>query len=215
MEIPELARLFPLANCVLFPQALLPLHIFEPRYRQMTEDALESDRTIALVLPKEWPADEPVPIHQVACLGTIHNETKLPDGRHTFLLRGVARARIVEELPSNKLYRIARVEPCPDVVSTRNKTRRRVQRARAITCLRPVLEHGNSSPDEFLKFLAEQCSSSVFTDLISFWAPIAIERKQDLLAEKDVDRRLEILTEALGGNSPPPPPSFPAPVATN
>src|SRR5271155_3631888 len=73
------ARLFPLPNLVFFPQVMQPLHIFEPRYRQMTADALEEDRLIALVLPRPgW--DKPYAgspaIHSVACLGRILAEQK-------------------------------------------------------------------------------------------------------------------------------------------
>ncbi|HZZ81753.1 MAG TPA: LON peptidase substrate-binding domain-containing protein, partial [Gemmataceae bacterium] len=103
-------RLFPLPNLVFFPQVMQPLHIFEPRYRQMTADALEGDRFIALVLPrpgweKEY-AGKPE-IHSVACLGRILAEHKLDDGRFNILLRGIARIRILEEATTDKLYRVA------------------------------------------------------------------------------------------------------------
>src|ERR1041384_4418581 len=93
------ARLFPLPNLVLFPHVMQPLHIFEPRYRAMTADALASDRFIALVLP--IPGDEdpetPPALHSVGCLGRIVADQKLPDGRYNILLRGYARIRIVKE----------------------------------------------------------------------------------------------------------------------
>src|SRR5262245_64124765 len=106
-------RLFPLPNVVLFPHVVQPLHIFEPRYRQMTADALDSNRLIALVLLQpghEQEYEGRPPVHAIACVGKVLGEQKLDDGRYNLLLRGVSRVRIVEEMPSEKLYRVARVE---------------------------------------------------------------------------------------------------------
>src|SRR3954453_7814780 len=106
-----MARLFPLPNLVFYPQVMQPLHIFEPRYRQMTADALAGDRRIALVLPRPgWEADyagAPA-VHAVACLGTVVADHQLEDGRYNLLLRGDRRIRIEAELPHDRLYRLAR-----------------------------------------------------------------------------------------------------------
>src|SRR5215467_7574945 len=106
------ARLFPLPNLVLFPHVMQPLHIFEPRYRQMTADALAGDRLIALALLRPgWESDydgKPA-IYPVACLGRVVAEQRLDDGRYNILLRGLSRVRLVEELSQGKLYRTARV----------------------------------------------------------------------------------------------------------
>src|ERR1043166_7472833 len=92
-----LARLFPLPNLVFFPYVMQPLHIFEPRYRQMTADALDGDRLIALVLPKPgWEdsyAGSP-PIYSIATLGAVAADQKLDDGRYNILLRGLSRIHL-------------------------------------------------------------------------------------------------------------------------
>ena len=90
------ARLFPLPNLVLFPHVMQPLHVFEPRYRQMTADALAGDRLIALVLLRPgWEADYEgrPPVFPVACLGHVVADKQLPDGRYNLLLRGLSRLR--------------------------------------------------------------------------------------------------------------------------
>src|SRR5271165_6962741 len=110
-------RLFPLPNVVLFPHVVQPLHIFEPRYRQMTEDALAGDRLIgqALLQPGwEGAYEARPPIFPVVCIGKIVSEQRLADGRFNLLLRGVSRARVVEEMALDKLYRVARVELLAD-----------------------------------------------------------------------------------------------------
>src|SRR5579884_3720517 len=98
------ARLFPLPNLVLFPYAVQPLHVFEPRYRQMTRDALAGDRLIAVVLLQPgWDVDYEgrPPVHPVACVGRVLAENKLEDGRYNLLLRGLRRVRILDELASD------------------------------------------------------------------------------------------------------------------
>src|SRR5262249_12044296 len=112
------ARLFPLPNLVLFPHVVQPLHIFEPRYRQMMADTLADDRRMALALLRPgWEADyhQAPPIHPVGWLGQVLQEEKLPDGRYNLLLRGLCRARVVEELKTDRLYRSARVQLLRDV----------------------------------------------------------------------------------------------------
>ena len=110
-------RLFPLPNLVLFPHVLQPLHIFEPRYRQMTADALADDRLVALALLRPgWQNDYEgrPPLYPVACLGKIVADQALDDGRYNLLLRGLSRVRIDHEVPTGKLYRSAGVELLAD-----------------------------------------------------------------------------------------------------
>src|SRR5881227_916572 len=111
------ARLFPLPNLVLFPHVVQPLHVFEPRYRQMTADALAADRLIALALLKPGWEDagaEPPAVCPVACLGRVVADQLLPDGRYNLLLRGLSRLRLLGEVPDDRPYRTARAELLTD-----------------------------------------------------------------------------------------------------
>ncbi len=107
--------LFPLPNVVLFPEARVPLHIFEPRYRQMMEAALAGDRSLgmATVLPShaDTMAADP-PLFPVGCAGFITRWNRLADGRYDLVLHGTRRFRIVRELPpeGDRLYRVAEIE---------------------------------------------------------------------------------------------------------
>src|SRR6516165_6125069 len=86
------ARLFPLPNLVLFPHVVQPLHIFEPRYRQLMDDALEDDNLITMAtLQPGWESDyEKSPaVYPVVCIGRILKEESLPDGRYNLLLHGL------------------------------------------------------------------------------------------------------------------------------
>src|SRR5437763_648435 len=108
--------LFPLPNVVLFPRAILPLHIFEERYKTMTADTLRGDRQIAMALLKPgWEKSyygRPE-IEQVVCVGNILTHERLSDGRYNFLLQGTTRARIVQELSLDLPYRVAQLHPMP------------------------------------------------------------------------------------------------------
>jgi len=117
-EVPEgefLLPLFPLPDLVFFPNTRLPLHVFEPRYRKMVSDALESDQRFGIVLLRPgWQADyhgAPA-IHRCGTLGTIEQVVTLEDGRYNLLVRGDVRFRIVDEVTRDP-YRTARVVAQP------------------------------------------------------------------------------------------------------
>jgi hypothetical protein len=112
-----LLPLFPLPNVVFFPHTRLPLHIFEPRYRQMIKDVLENDQRFAMVLLRPgWESDYygAPPVHAVGTLGTIEQAVPLEDGRYNILLRGDVRVRILDEV-SRAPYRTARVVAEPEL----------------------------------------------------------------------------------------------------
>lgn len=110
--------LFPLAGVFLFPGTLLPLHIFEPRYRQMIEDCLDGPGRIVIGIPQEGedeqPGEQPARVHPVAGLGEIARHERLPDGRFVILLAGLTRVRVVE-VESPRLYRQVAIEPLSDL----------------------------------------------------------------------------------------------------
>src|SRR5256885_10385842 len=108
----DLVPLFPLPDVVLFPNVSLPLHIFEPRYREMVADQAASDRMIGMVLLRPgWERDYEgrPPIYPIGCSGVMTHVDRLPDGRYNLVLRGLERFRIVEE-NHDKSYRRAVIE---------------------------------------------------------------------------------------------------------
>ena len=119
--LPSEIPLFPLPNVVLFPSALLPLHIFEPRYRAMVADALESERLIGLVMLRPgWESnyDGTPEVYPIGCAGFITHADRLPDGRFNIMLRGLQKFRILDERPAREgveRYRIAHIESIKEV----------------------------------------------------------------------------------------------------
>lgn len=117
MSLPTTFPIFPLPSVVLVPGAFLPLHIFEPRYRQMVADAMAGGHAIALAMPlaprDDDPPDRPR-VHPVVGLGRIVHQRAYPDGRSDIVVAGIARMRIEREAPGDKLYRVVVARELPD-----------------------------------------------------------------------------------------------------
>ena len=115
VELPEILPVFPLTGVMLLPGTVLPLHIFEPRYRNLVEDALDGDKIFGMIQPfapqndnrGPWPdvADAVPDLYKVGCAGYIENAEKLPDGRFFVQLKGVNRFRFAEEFALQRGYR--------------------------------------------------------------------------------------------------------------
>ncbi|HEU5189734.1 MAG TPA: LON peptidase substrate-binding domain-containing protein [Methylomirabilota bacterium] len=189
--------IFPLPDLVLFPHTLLPLHIFEPRYRAMTADCLGRDRRLAIVGLK--PGYEPdyhgrPAVYPVAGVGRIVQCERLASGRFNMVLRGEGRVRIARELPTDTLYRIVEAEEMPEVGAERETVPPMVELARK-TC-RHILHAVKRATPEMEAALGEQVAPAVLCDQIASALVPVPEARQALLEEADVERRLRrLLTE--------------------
>jgi Lon protease-like protein len=115
VSLPEILPLFPLTGVMLLPGTVLPLHIFEPRYRNMVEDALGSDKIFGMIQPfvpqddnrgpRPGAADSAPDLYRVGCAGYIEKSEKFPDGRFFVQLKGINRFRFSEEVPLQRGYR--------------------------------------------------------------------------------------------------------------
>ena len=217
-DFDHVTRLFPLPNFVMFPHVVLPLHIFEPRYRQMTVDALEGDRIITMVQispaspGKTWA--EPVPIEAVGCLGKIIQHERLADGRFNLLLLGCKRVRLLHELESQKLYRSALVEILEDQEPT---PPHEPVRSELIGLFRQAYKTHRELDSEMAELLEKPVPLGVLTDLIAHALALSPALKQRLLGESSVDRRAEIIRTVLReiAHHEPSARSFPPPFSTN
>jgi Lon protease-like protein len=201
-----MVRLFPLPNLVLFPHVIQPLHVFEPRYRQLMEDALHSDRLMAIALLRPGWEDEyqkRPPIHPVVCIGRIFKEERLGDGRFNLLLQGMCRARVLEEIKTGKPYRTARVDVLPEVPAAGKRE----------TELRQLLGEQmgqwfaahSVALDQMNKLLESNLSSGSLCDIFTFALPLEPEVKQTLLEEAHVEQRVLRLVAQLASTPAPQP----------
>ena len=189
--------LFPLPNVVMFPRAVLPLHIFEERYKLMTAAALRGDRQIAMALLQPgWERDyyQRPPIDPVVCIGTILTHERLPDGKYNFLLQGHTRARIIREI-QGRPYRAAALEAIVETPALEIDLEPARQR------LTHLFEHGTLSTlptaAQFREIIAGSLPTSDVADLIAFNLIDDVPLKQSLLADGDVRRRIARTLEAL------------------
>ncbi len=142
--LPFSIPIFPLPSVVLFPNVFLPLHIFEPRYRQMVSEALAGDRMIGMVLLRpgyEAEYDGNPPVYATGCSGLITHAEKLDDGRYNLVLRGIEKFTITgEDHPAiGRLYRSAVISPVEEFVHAHERDELRKQRRRLEQLLAPLM----------------------------------------------------------------------------
>ncbi len=196
----ELAALpvFPLPRVVFFPGTVLPLHVFEPRYRAMMEDCVtKGPRAMAVALLQPgWESDYEgrPPIHAIAGAGRIVEHHRRADGRFDLLLHGLARVRL-DELPPDRPYRVARATPVPDRIPQLEPVERLVpdvlSAASAVVSIvrrrHPDLDLGVDR-DTAPGVLADRIADRLIADL---------DRRQALLDQADVKVRLALVHDAL------------------
>ena len=146
--LPPSIPLFPLPNVVLFPNVFLPLHIFEPRYRQMVADALQGDRIIGMTLLRpgyEANYEGRPAIYPIGCAGVITHSQPLGDGRYDIVLRGMEKFRIRSE-DHSRPYRIGHVDGISEAVPPDEAVPLRHQRQRLEAVLAAAIERVRAEP---------------------------------------------------------------------
>jgi Lon protease-like protein len=196
-------RLFPLPDLVMFPHVVQPLHVFESRYRDMLNDALDGDGLIAMaILGPGWEGDydgRPALLPHI-CVGKVVTHHRLDDGRYNLMLLGMRRGRIVAELPAVRSYREAEVVLMDDVYQTAGDGRRdavQTALAKAFQAALPLAK-GVKPEGPVQELLSAEVPLGVLTDLVSFALPLPAGLKRKLLGEVDVDERARLLLDALG-----------------
>jgi Lon protease-like protein len=192
--------LFPLSQVVLFPRVRAPLHIFEPRYRQLMQAALAGARTIgmATVLPEqqEQMAGDP-PLYEVGCAGFIEAWERLADGRYNLVLHGTQRFRVLREppRPGERLYRVAEVELLADEPArAQDDGEIAAGRERVLALLRQLLER-SASPGDTSRLAA--LDHETFANTLCQILGLPAEEKQGLLEAPGARARLDALEGLL------------------
>ena len=109
MKLPKIIPVFPLSNFIIFPKTSVPLNIFEPRYINMIDDAMKGNRMIGMIQPKSFNQKTP-DLYKIGCVGKITSFNETEDGRYLIVLAGISRFKITEELKTQKLYRLCKVD---------------------------------------------------------------------------------------------------------
>lgn len=192
-------RLFPLRNVVLFPGVVQAFRIFEPRYREMMQDCLDSDQliTIATVdsLSDRLPNGEPA-IEKVVCVGRVLNSTKLDDGNFNLLLIGVRRAIVLAEIDTTLPYRLAEVEIQEEDLTEQFSDG--ISREMIFSKLRELLQWSSGINDRVLEQFSEKSLPLCrLVDMVCCASGIDPGDQHRILATLDLNRRVRLLLSLL------------------
>tara|TARA_S200000501_G_scaffold204065_1_gene191885 strand:- start:164 stop:808 length:645 start_codon:yes stop_codon:yes gene_type:complete len=195
-KLPSTIPIFPLSNFIIFPNTTVPLNIFEPRYIQMINDSMKSHRMIGMIQPKKSGELKKPDLYEVGCIGKITSFNETEDGRYLIVINGVSRFNIDEEVETEKLYRLCKVNYQNYFKDLEDK----------------VEKFTFSDLDKIFKDLKSLFKKKGFmvdwTDLkkqdypntlntLSMASPFSLEEKQVLLETKDLNTRKLRLEEIL------------------
>ncbi len=197
ITLPHDLPVMTLRHVAFFPQALLPLHIFEPRYRLMLKDVLASDRLFVVAGLNEKLATEPdqfEPPYRVATVGIVRACQKISDGTSNLLLQGLCRVEFLEII-SDQPYRRVRLRPLASRdTEVETNSRLRAQLARLLGIKQ---KFGTSLPEDIAGFLKTVEDPETFVDLAAFSLCEAPALKQKLLETLSIRERLELFNRHL------------------
>jgi Lon protease-like protein len=190
--------IFPLPSVVLFPGTTLPLHIFEPRYRQMTRDAIEQERPIAMATMAPDAGtdayDRPI-VRPYVGVGRIDDFEELTDGRYLIVLDGMLRARIVNEYAPEQPYRLVRAVEVPDEPGDESKT------AESLQSIRALLLTMRSVNPRLASFVSEELEKhpdpAVFSNRLAAMIAGDVDAQYRLLETIRVSDRMRSVVERL------------------
>lgn len=196
--MPEMVPVITLPNTVFFPQALLPLHIFEPRYRRMLGEVLATNRLFAVARLDAARASAPgahEPPHRIATVGIVRACQKADDDTSNLLLQGLSRVEI-REIVREHPYRIIAVQPLSSTPGG-NTTQLEIQRLQALRLLQLRRKYGTPMPKGMTQFLESIEDHDTFADVAVFNLCEDSALKQRLLEELDTRRRLQLFVAQL------------------
>ena len=204
-----IVRLFPLPELVVFPHAMQPLHIFEPRYCDMLQESLASDGLIAMATLTAGVGDLLTDKPQIAaaiCIGKVISHAETEAGHHNILLVGAKRAKVIRELPTNRSFRMAEVEIRSDLMLPMEPQQRKQLRAALLDAFALAIPPSANIQQNLHELMAGQMGLGPITDIIAYTLGLSRDAKLHLLAEVNVDERARTLIGMLNqfslGNSP-------------
>lgn len=185
-------KVFPLPSAVLLPGGIMPLHIFEPRYRAMVNDAMGSDSVFAMAQVSSEPGSSGQPaLEPMLCAGVVTVHETLEDGRSNLVLTGVCRARIVQEWPRTKAYREVEAELLPDAAYDGQ------EEAALRSALFELMARVPAEVGQRIAQVTTGARGGALADIVVGSLVADPERRFDVLQELDVAARLSLVTSDL------------------
>jgi Lon protease-like protein len=196
VELPDAVPVMPLSGVLLFPNALLPLHIFEPRFRDMLDRALRDDRMlcVALVRPERPQWRSSADFFPVSTVGLIRACVGRSDGTSDLILQGIRRVKF-SEFEQEAPFPIARIQPLK--TRTQLTVETDALTAKVLEYYSRLKESGRELPEKIDRYLSEMGDPEMLADLIASTFINDATRRQQLLEELDLNQRLRLLIQYL------------------
>ena len=196
-DLPKNLAVFPLSNFIIFPRTSVPLNIFEPRYIDMINDSMKSNKLIGMIQPKSFNENNKNPeLHEIGCMGKITSFKESEDGRFLIELKGIIRFQIIRELKSNKKYRECQVNfnDYYEDLSQKSEEIKFADLELIFKDLKSLFEKRGFIIN--WKALEKQSLDETINAL-AMASPFTIEEKQVLLEAKNLDLRKTKISEIL------------------
>ena len=196
IDLPKKIPVFPLSNFIIFPKTTVPLNIFEPRYIQMIDDSMKSNRYIGMIQPKKTGNLKKPDLHKIGCVGKITSFNETEDGRYLIVLNGICRYENISEINSDKLYRECEVnfEKFSNDLTQKKEQVNFADLKQIFNGLKKLFEQQGYQIN--WKDLEKQSVEQTINTL-SMASPFTLEEKQILLETKNLIDRKKKLEEIL------------------
>ena len=196
-ELPKKIPVFPLSNFIIFPKTSVPLNIFEPRYIEMINSSMKSDKLIGMIQPKNLNNEQSVPeLHNVGCLGKIVSFKETEDGRYLVELRGMIRFNVIKEIKSVNQFRECEVD-FKNFYQDLNEKKEELK----FSDLELIFKDLKSLFEKRVFIInwkeLEKQSLDETINALAMASPFSLEEKQVLLEAKDLDIRKNKIAEIL------------------
>ena len=195
-DLPKIIPIFPLSNFIIFPDTTVPLNIFEPRYIEMINDSMKTNKLIGLIQPKKNNNNSVLDLHETGCLGKIINFKDTSDGRYLIDLNGLVRFKIIKEIRNDKSYRECEIdfEAYQDDLNLQKKELKFSDLELIFKDLKMLFEKKGYVIN--WKSLEKQDLNEAINAL-SMASPFSLEEKQILLESQNLEIRKNKISEIL------------------
>ena len=196
-DLPKKIPVFPLSNFIIFPKTSVPLNIFEPRYIDMINDSMKSNKMIGIIQPRASNTEDSVPnLYDIGCLGKITTFQETEDGRYLIELKGIIRFQKIKEIETQNKYRILEVEfnKFNDDLNSKSENLKFSDLELIFKDLKSLFEKKGFIIN--WKALEKQSLDETINAL-AMASPFSLEEKQILLEAKNLNERKEKISEIL------------------
>ena len=198
MNLPKKIPIFPLSNFIIFPKTAVPLNIFEPRYIDMVNDSINTNKLIGMIQPRNLKntTQNMKDLHQIGCLGKITSFKEIKDGRYLIELKGLIRFKTIQEIGSNKKYREFEID-FNDYLDDLNEQSEKIQFSDLELIFKDLKSLFEKRGFVINWKALEKQNLNETINALAMASPFSLEEKQILLESKNLNSRKTKISEIL------------------